>query len=152
MKPHPYHPDLYVTEDGEVWLKLAASPSSGGYHTVKVKNGQTVRRHTLVLETYKGLGNGRIARHKDGNPANDHVDNLEWGTQAENMQDAVAHGTFQKGVLARAKLKAEQVSEIKQRLKAGESMTSLASEFQVTVPTIYDIANGRTWGWLAAAS
>jgi hypothetical protein len=28
----------------------------------------------------------------DDNPANNHVDNLAWGTQTDNMQDCVKHG------------------------------------------------------------
>ena len=32
--------------------------------------------------------------HKDGNPHNNHVSNLKWGTHKENMKDARLHGTF----------------------------------------------------------
>ena len=33
-------------------------------------------------------------RHMDGNPYNNHVSNLEWGTHTDNMHDAQRHGTF----------------------------------------------------------
>ena len=32
--------------------------------------------------------------HKDGNPYNNHVSNLKWGTHRDNMRDAIRHGTF----------------------------------------------------------
>lgn len=32
--------------------------------------------------------------HIDGNPHNNHVSNLKWGTHADNMADAKRHGTF----------------------------------------------------------
>lgn len=33
MKQHPTRPNVWVTEDGRIFIELAASPSSGGYHT-----------------------------------------------------------------------------------------------------------------------
>jgi predicted XRE-type DNA-binding protein len=33
-------------------------------------------------------------RHLDGNPENNRVDNLCWGTRSENAQDSMKHGTF----------------------------------------------------------
>lgn len=36
---------------------------------------------------------GMMARHRNGNPADNRVENLRWGTQSENMLDAVEHGT-----------------------------------------------------------
>lgn len=33
-----------------------------------------------------------LVRHMDDNPLNNHVGNLRWGTQKDNMQDCVAHG------------------------------------------------------------
>lgn len=33
------------------------------------------------------------ARHKDGNPFNNHIDNLEWGTAKQNSDDKKRHGT-----------------------------------------------------------
>jgi hypothetical protein len=35
----------------------------------------------------------RVVRHLDGDPANNHVSNLAWGTQSENMKDTLQHGT-----------------------------------------------------------
>lgn len=32
--------------------------------------------------------------HKDNNPLNNHVDNLYWGTQAENMQQCIRDGRY----------------------------------------------------------
>ena len=149
VKPHPVHKGIFVSPEGEVYRRLEASLSHGGYHTVKIAMGGTVRRHTLVLETYKGLSDGLLSRHLDGNPANDSKDNLEWGTQKENANDAVIHGTTTKGSKnAMAKLTEVEVSEIKARLFAGESSCSLAREFEISQGAICDIKANRTWGWL----
>ncbi len=47
-----------------------------------------------------------------------------------------------------SKLTEQQVSEIKRRLKAGETGRHLAAEFHVTPSTICDINRGRVWAWL----
>ncbi len=57
------------------------------------------RRHRylaiLVAEAFiPNPHNYPIVRHYDGNPYNNHVSNLRWGTHADNMQDAIRHGTF----------------------------------------------------------
>lgn len=57
------------------------------------------RRHkylaVLVAEAFiPNPHNYPIVRHYDGNPYNNHVSNLRWGTYADNMHDAMRHGTF----------------------------------------------------------
>jgi hypothetical protein len=50
--------------------------------------------HQLVLETFVGQRPaGLVACHNDGNPLNNHLANLRWDTQSENLRDAVRHGT-----------------------------------------------------------
>ena len=59
-------------------------------------NGKAHMRygHRLVLEAFVGpRPPGRECCHRDGNPANNHVSNLYWGTSAENRQDSIRHGT-----------------------------------------------------------
>lgn len=59
------------------------------------KDGKTKMRtvHSLVMEAFVGpRPTGLDVRHLDGDPANCHLDNLCYGTKAENMQDIVRHG------------------------------------------------------------
>lgn len=52
--------------------------------------------HRLVLEAFLGpCPAGMEGCHGDGNPTNNHVDNLRWATRSENQLDSVAHGTHQ---------------------------------------------------------
>lgn len=48
--------------------------------------------HSLVAEAF--LGEGDEVNHKDGNKLNNHVDNLEWCTRAENHRHALETGLF----------------------------------------------------------
>lgn len=53
---------------------------------------QRVRVHTAVLAAFVGpRPRGMVTRHLDGNPANNHLSNLAWGTPAENMADRIRH-------------------------------------------------------------
>lgn len=56
--------------------------------------GKNKRVCVLVLITFAGARPaGKVACHGDGNPSNNALSNLRWGTHSENAMDAVAHGT-----------------------------------------------------------
>ena len=151
LTPHPTIPGLYLTRDGKVFAELTISHHGyGGYSYVRLVGGQMIRIHTLMAETFVGprpLGQG--VRHLDGNPVNNSPENLAWGTQAENMQDKIMHGTSLRGnANHNTKLTEEQAREIKRRRKAGESGRSLAKEFNISEQTVALINTGKQWGWL----
>lgn len=67
-----------------------------GYATVNLsREGVTkqCRINRLVLEAFVGPGAGTESRHLDGDPTNNILDNLAWGTRSENALDSVRHGT-----------------------------------------------------------
>lgn len=77
--------------------KLKPGNSSGGYMTVtltKDAKEKTYRVHTLVLLTFVGQPpEGKThARHLDGNPKNNALENLAWGSRSENERDKQRHG------------------------------------------------------------
>lgn len=50
--------------------------------------------HRLVLTAFVGPApEATEALHADGDPTNNSLSNLSWGTHSENMLDQVAHGT-----------------------------------------------------------
>lgn len=59
---------------------------------------QCVRVHAEVLRAFKGPApDGSEARHLDGDSSNNVVDNLAWGTPAENLSDKKRHGRIPTG-------------------------------------------------------
>lgn len=80
-------------------------------------------------------------RHLDGDPSNNSVDNLAYGTRAENILDVYRIGKPWR------KLTAEQARCIKAKLLAGSSGASLAREYGVSESTISAIKLGRTFAW-----
>ena len=71
---------------------LKPSLDSNGYPYVNV-GGKRVRVHRLVAQAFLGeCPDGQVVCHRDGDPANNSVNNLYYGTYRENMLDIVRHG------------------------------------------------------------
>ena len=82
---------------------LSAPPKQrGGYPRVCLSaHGKDKVRyvHSLVAETFIGTRpDGMEVCHNDGDPTNNHVDNLRYGTPSENELDKVRHGTHYNAV------------------------------------------------------
>lgn len=103
--------------------------------------------HRLVLTTFVGsCPDGMECRHLDGNPANNHVSNLAWGTRPENSQDKVLHGTSSQGDKnGRSKLNDSDVLEIRRRAANGESRNAIANAFALDVSNVCLIVLRKTW-------
>lgn len=69
---------------------LKQNSNSYGYLCVNLSSNGVVRStavHRVVLEGFTGYHDGLVVRHKDNNKQNNRLDNLMWGTHAENMMD-----------------------------------------------------------------
>lgn len=92
--------------------------------------------------------------HIDGDPSNNQVENLKWGTRKQNAADMVRHGRSTKGKsfgdrkavkLAASKLDEEKVRAIVLERRAGATMRFLADKFRISLSAVNDIDKGRTW-------
>lgn len=98
----PGYPNLMVNKLGEVWNKLKERPVTQikdpkGYKHVFYTDeyGKYCRAyaHRLVALTFLEQPDGyTIVNHKDGNPSNNVLSNLEWSTHRLNNIHAVEHG------------------------------------------------------------
>lgn len=83
------------------------------------------------------------ARHLDGNPRNNDLSNLAWGSPKENQQDRFQHGTDCAGERSpTAKFTEDQVREIRESKVPARQ---LAREFDVYHTTILQIRKRKTW-------
>lgn len=106
MKPIQDYEGLYsISPVGQVWSHrssrfLSQSKGEGLYVRVNLcKEGcKTFYVHRLVLETFIGPPppGKPYALHYDGDPENNHLSNLRWGSPSENTHDKVRHGRVTK--------------------------------------------------------
>lgn len=76
---------------------------------------------------------------------------LSWKTHAENMADAVRHGTMSRGEDRHtARLTESQAIEI-YRAPISAETKELARRFGVDEETVRDVRKGRTWAWLTGS-
>lgn len=103
--------------------------------------------HRLVLMTFVGhCPKNMEGCHNDGNPKNNHVDNLRWDTRKNNEADKDKHGTrLRLEQHPRAKLNQDKVIQIRKMHSDGFSMNRLAKMFGVNVGTIIPIIKHKTW-------
>lgn len=157
----PGHEGRYsVTDDGRVWTHRHPTPvplagsqgSTQGHRKVNLGcgSGRSQWVHRLVLRAFAGEpAEGQVARHLDGDPTNNALSNLAWGTHAENNADMVAHGRSTRGSAnKRSLLTEEQVLEI--RSLRHLHVSEVASRFGIKPNTVYGIWSRRAWGWLDA--
>lgn len=116
----PGHPGYQVSDHGRVRsLDRTVTHSNGQVHRIKGKvrrtplnqdgypsvdlRNQGKRRvrtvHSLVAEAFLGpRPDGADVCHGDGNPTNNRLGNLRYGTRSDNMLDQVQHGTHNNAV------------------------------------------------------
>ncbi|MDN6735933.1 MAG: NUMOD4 motif-containing HNH endonuclease [Tetragenococcus koreensis] len=81
---------------------LKQKTDKNGYKRVELwKDGQHKTRivHQLVAITFlPNRENKPLINHKDCNPSNNHIDNLEWATYSENLIHAYVNGLNKEAV------------------------------------------------------
>jgi hypothetical protein len=84
---------LYKYSKAERMLRPGKMP--GGHLSVSLgrKNSRTV--HSLVMQAFVGFPPANMEiLHINGDPSDNRLDNLRYGTRSENILDAVKHGTW----------------------------------------------------------
>lgn len=161
----PGWPGYRVSDDGVVecrrnnagfdsgcWSRRAAKPDADGYFrlTIHHRNRSVfIGVHTLVLICHgppRPPGNS-MALHGNGNPQDNHIDNLRWGFGLDNASDRELHGnTAACETHGCSKLTWSDVDEIRVLYAAGGiSMSALAKKFKVNKKTILNVIHHKTW-------
>ena len=126
-----------------------------GYYMVMLTNKPRRKNagvHRLVLDAFVGPCPGKVCRHLDGNPSNNHISNLAWGTPKQNSEDMVHHGRSRSG-LSKGSLTDDQVLDIRKRANAGESYVDILADYpDQQLPTIRRSATGLRYTHLPNAA
>ena len=136
--------------EGRILTPLVAK---GGYLRVKLTKDGKIRTcliHRLVAELFiANPENKPEVHHRDDNPANNCVENLEWVTEEENTRYALEAGNLKMGEshykakLTEADVRYIRANYIPRHPEFG--MKALAEKFGVNRETIYAIVYYKTW-------
>jgi hypothetical protein len=153
--------DYYVTEDGKVFSKkfnkmreLKPFLHRNGYlGVVLMINKKRIKYsvHRLVALTFiSNPENKATVNHKDGIKINNHVSNLEWNTQSENIRHACDTGlcNSQGEKNNYSKLKEGDVRYIRNNYIPRHKEyggAALGRKFNVGRSVISDIINKKSW-------
>lgn len=140
-----------------IWRKLKPGPvSKHGYLSVCLvtrsrPRPKTMLVHRLVLTAFVGpCPEGMECLHGDDDPSNNNLDNLRWGTPAENSADMVRRGrTYTGRRTYLEKLTEDDIPKIRGLRIAGMSCRAIGGKFGVHMSTIDSVIQGRTWSHVA---
>lgn len=135
---------------------ILSNMGRSGYLYVPLCDGsakKTKLLHRLVASAFLGpCPVGLQVNHKNGVKSDNRIENLEYVTRSENLRHA-----WKMGLMvtigerhSQAKLKNEEVLEIKKRILEGEMQSKIASDFNVSKALICCIKSGKRWNHLEA--
>lgn len=159
----PGYEDLYEVSDhgnvrslrGGIARNLKIGKTRGGYRSIILsRDGKTknYRMNRLVLIAFYGDQPQLQACHVNGKRTDNRLENLRWGTIAQNNADRVLHGTILKGEQQPGSVLTE--ADVRQIRKVWASpgrpsAAELALDYGVSGPTLWKAATGRTWSHVA---
>lgn len=154
----PDYPNYEVSNFGNVksWTikskgkLLKPGWKSDGYETITLTNSKgskTTSVHKVVLLAFIGKRpKGLEIRHLDGNPSNNHLSNLAYGTRKENYADRVKHGTSNRGERhPMSKLTTQDIHLIRNLIGFGWGHRMIGEIMGVTGENIRKISTGKRW-------
>ncbi|QDG49277.1 hypothetical protein FIV42_00565 [Persicimonas caeni] len=139
----------YITSEGRLWSThrsqwVGTGTDGHGYPQVTLRHdGRKARArvHEIVMEAFVGpRPDDQIVLHANDNPADNRLENLEYGTRGDNLRDAYRNRR-------RGKLTQSVVSTMRCLRRArGYSVNQLARAAGVDSSTMSRALRGKTWG------
>jgi len=132
-------------------LKPVITPAGYDRVTLSVNNNKKQKyiHRLMAIEFIPNPDNYPQINHKDGNPRNNALDNLEWCTAQQNVYHAASVlktvGGENNG---KSKLTENQVRRIRWLHTQGLSYSKISTIFNVTVPNISTIVRRKTWKYI----
>lgn len=122
-------------------LTVNLAGQSGGKYRFAVK-----QVHQLVLLAFVGVQPpGMQVRHLDGNPLNNNLSNLRYGTPKENGEDTARHGSLKGENNPHAKITWAIAAKIRLLRDMGFKLTEIAEFYPLKKAMISRIARRKAW-------
>ena len=121
---------------------LSRISDKNGYQRLTLcRNGEKKRRgiHQLVAESFLHAARfeGAVVRHLNGNPSDNRVENLKWGTPSENSRDMVRH---KRAMNMRPD---EEIAEIRRLYDMGFKQREIARVFKASQAYIHEVISRK---------
>lgn len=158
-KPIPSLPEYLASSEGRIMRVpyVAAMPHGGprtyggeptpgvladGRYRFHYK-GKNYKVHRLICEAFAGPAPfpGAVCMHLNEDPTDNRPENLQWGTQKENLA-APGFRAYLRRRSTKAKITAEQAKRIKY---GAMTCKAAAAEYGISPATVSNIRAGRSW-------
>lgn len=167
-RPIPNYEGLYETSNRGRMVSLRANrgkmrrkilktpPGNRGYLQVNLYRDGKPRVHNVhrlvAIAFLPKPPNCDVVRHLDGNPRNNNLENLAWGTQKDNVDDTVRCGRTPKGERHwNSNLRDEDILEIRQWDAVGIPRKDIGENKGISRSEVGNIATGRSWKHLGGS-
>lgn len=159
--------DYFVSNYGRIVGMTAAKPGTilkpsenpeTGYFSVKLIEVDGMARHNYVHRTVLRAFCGDVAvgmqgAHRDGDKANNRLDNLRWDTPTGNAADKIEHGTLLIGSgHPNSKINEEMAATIKRMLLSGDRQADISRTLDVHISCVANIAQDKAWKHVRSAN
>jgi hypothetical protein len=109
-------------------------------------DGKIIYLHRYLAEKHiPNPDNKCCVNHKDGNPSNNSLDNLEWVSKRENCEHARLNGFSETKSYGIKSLSWEEYVKIFNLRKDGMSYRKIADVLNLEYRRVYDIYNGKRY-------
>jgi hypothetical protein len=138
-------------------IALVEHKVRGSVHAICVRlwcdrKSKLLRVHRLVLTAFVREPNpGEEGCHGDNDPTRNHLENLRWGTAADNAADRVRHGTAVAPPITLgeahglAKLTTDEVRQIRSIGARRGEYSSLGRRFGISGQAVKNILDRKVW-------
>ena len=162
-----YDGRYFINQDGQIWSTLRNKVLSQHLDSAKKYLQSLLMRpdrkagipryiHKLVALTWLGDAPGPVGtrrghyciNHKDGDRLNNHINNLEWVTNEDNLSHAWRTGLRADFIGENAKhsiFTSAEVRTMRLRLIDGEKVKTIADEFNVSAGVVKNIQKFYSW-------
>jgi hypothetical protein len=129
---------------------LSPVKQNTGYLSVRLASSNPIGVHRLVAVAFLGPSGLPLVRHINGDPTDNALSNLAWGTYPDNEADKRRHGRALIGERHhQALLTGKDVRDIRAVWTGAYGQaTRLGRKYGVSRTTISRAATGRTWSHL----
>ena len=149
-----------ILEDNECW-EWQAGKNYKGYGEFYVAGERHLHAHQISwIHRNDEIPEGMCVLHRCDNPSCVNPNHLFLGTNQDNVTDKMNKGRWKSHFLVGEehpqhgtnskfnKLSEQDVKDIREKYKAGQTLRSIAKEFGVVHGVINNIIQGRKWSWL----